>query len=277
MAFCPNCGSQLTDGAKFCMNCGHKIQDISRSTPPVNNVKQQESFESSLQNAFRGFIGAARNSIDSINANLNTDNKPIEEKKPPTIANCSRCGAPMNSFAARCPNCGSEYNNAISSTACQELCNRLDEIEGTRPKESFFTFAKGIADKMLDNHNISPTDQHKIELISSFIVPNTKADVLEFILLAQTKIDGCKTLAETTTDEYVSLVQEELMGVWENKLDQTIEKANYVLGKDSDFLAMKKKCLALKYQRNGLCQHCGGKLRGFITKTCTTCGLPKDY
>ena len=27
----------------------------------------------------------------------------------------------------------------------------------------------------------------------------------------------------------------------------------------------------------GLCQHCGGKLKGFLKKVCTVCGNPKDY
>ena len=30
-------------------------------------------------------------------------------------------------------------------------------------------------------------------------------------------------------------------------------------------------------RNTGLCQHCGGELKGFFTKKCVACGKPKDY
>jgi len=35
--------------------------------------------------------------------------------------------------------------------------------------------------------------------------------------------------------------------------------------------------LAAQYRKLGRCQHCGGKLNGFFSKTCADCGKPKDY
>ena len=32
-----------------------------------------------------------------------------------------------------------------------------------------------------------------------------------------------------------------------------------------------------QYRAQGLCQHCGGTLKGLFTKTCTSCGRKKDY
>ena len=31
------------------------------------------------------------------------------------------------------------------------------------------------------------------------------------------------------------------------------------------------------YRMAGVCQHCGGKFKGFFTKTCSSCGKQKDY
>ena len=84
-------------------------------------------------------------------------------------------------------------------------------------------------------------------------------------------------LAASNADEDVSLVQNELMKVWESKLEQTMEKARFVLDKDPDFLSVYKSYLVEKYKRDGVCQYCGGKFRGLITKTCSQCGRQKDY
>ena len=35
--------------------------------------------------------------------------------------------------------------------------------------------------------------------------------------------------------------------------------------------------LAAQRRSQGLCQHCGGELKGFFSKKCTSCGKPKDY
>lgn len=35
--------------------------------------------------------------------------------------------------------------------------------------------------------------------------------------------------------------------------------------------------IAAERRTAGLCQHCGGELKGFFSKKCTTCGKPKDY
>ena len=32
-----------------------------------------------------------------------------------------------------------------------------------------------------------------------------------------------------------------------------------------------------QYRSQGLCQHCGGQLKGLLTKKCSNCGKPKNY
>ena len=32
-----------------------------------------------------------------------------------------------------------------------------------------------------------------------------------------------------------------------------------------------------KYRQAGLCQHCGGEIKGLFVKKCVTCGKKKDY
>ena len=35
--------------------------------------------------------------------------------------------------------------------------------------------------------------------------------------------------------------------------------------------------MASRWRFNGLCQHCGGELKGLLVKKCVSCGRPKDY
>lgn len=32
-----------------------------------------------------------------------------------------------------------------------------------------------------------------------------------------------------------------------------------------------------EYRENGVCQHCGGKFKELFVKTCSSCGMKKDY
>ena len=39
----------------------------------------------------------------------------------------------------------------------------------------------------------------------------------------------------------------------------------------------KQQAQKAQYRSQGLCQHCGGQLKGLLTKKCANCGKPKDY
>ena len=100
--------------------------------------------------------------------------------------------------------------------------------------------------------------------------------MLEFMFLAQTRINSCKELARGA-DENVRMVQHETKKVWEAKLEQTIEKAKFVLGDDPDFVRVQNKYQTQKYKDDHRCQYCGGKFKGMFHLVCSKCGKPKDY
>lgn len=132
----------------------------------------------------------------------------------------------------------------------------------------------GIVNK--SNKKISPTDQQKIELISNFLVPNNKLDIMEFLFLAETRKRACEKLSYSS-DEKVSRVQFELRKVWEEKYIQTLKIGEITLKNDPDFKAVLRNYKVQKYIEDGVCQHCGGRFKGMITKYCSNCGKQKDY
>ena len=189
---------------------------------------------------------------------------------------CPNCSGIVSSFTAFCPYCGAELQNLAAASACQELCNRLEQIEGTRPKETIMSSVITIVNRETGNIKLEPTDKRKVELIGNFIVPNTKSDIMEFLLLAESRIDACKNaLKSSNGTDYMA--QEALLNVWTSKYDQVMKKGQIALAHDPDFQVLAENYQRKQYKTAGLCRYCGGTFRGMFKKNCSKCGRPKDY
>ena len=57
--------------------------------------------------------------------------------------------------------------------------------------------------------------------------------------------------------------------------DISHEVSQWKLFSDIDTIEQERKAAQWKYA--GLCQHCGGELKGLFSKKCVSCGKPKDY
>ena len=296
MRFCTNCGAELQEQIKFCPSCGTQIQTISNGAQsksyPIQNAQPRSSkdvMSGLLKSAKNGIAGVVHtvqsrpNQSEAKNAYMSYVGSHAEAENTAMLTNCPNCGSAVDSMSARCGFCGTELIHNSQAFGCKELCDRLDLIEASRPKETVFSFVTGLANKALDQNKLAPTDQQKIELISNFVVPNTKADIMEFLFLAKTRIEACNKLS-SSDDEYVAMVQDELLSVWKTKFEQTIKKAKLVLSNDPDFNAFYMQYLKEQEEEdrrinrlNRVCQYCGGKFKGFTHKTCVKCGKPKDY
>ena len=78
------------------------------------------------------------------------------------IHKCPNCGEVLNSFTLTCPSCGYEIRGNKSSNSVHEFAMRLLQLND---------------------------EKQKIMLIRSFPIPNSKEDILEFVILASTNID----------------------------------------------------------------------------------------
>ena len=111
-----------------------------------------------------------------------------------TLHKCPSCGEIIGSFTAKCPACGYEIRGSKSSSSVQKFVSDLSE---------------------------AVSDDQKASIIRSFPIPNTKEDILEFMLLASTNLSG-----------------EQKKGVfdaWLVKFEQSYQKAKIVIKDESDF------------------------------------------
>lgn len=211
---------------------------------------------------------------------------------------CPKCGS--NYYSVSCPDCGYNPNRNINISSnnvrvplthvqpeipntknyfsCKELCDKLDEIEASRPRKGFLSnFSDKLSKVWRSSSSLEPTDQRKIEAISSFVIPNIKSEIIDFIMLSDSKMETCEMLMETSNDSYVCEVQESLLEIWAVKQDEALKKGDAMLANDNDYLKIRWTIMSQKYMTQGLCKYCGGRFKGVIKQVCVNCGRRKDY
>lgn len=112
-----------------------------------------------------------------------------KEERKGDVYKCPNCGEPLKSFVAVCPSCNYELRDFSASV--QKLYEKLEVVVSI---------------------------DEKAMLIRNYPVPNTKEDILEFMILASSNING-----ET---------HKNLFDAWVSKFEQTYNKAKMVLKND---------------------------------------------
>lgn len=231
--FCVNCGEKLKDGAKFCFGCGS----------PVSVIKQEIHEQEHKVEEPKGEATTAEKLDDSENTSTRTrveaeeltERKVVYEGK---IHKCPNCGEVLGSFQATCPTCGHEVRDAKNSYSVREFAVKLEEIEHGRSTKGF-----GIKKMLQDQNEVNETDQKKINLIRSYVIPNTKEDLLEFLILASSNIN----LKRYNDFEQITMSQKAVSDAWEAKFEQAYEKAKLSFGNTPEF----HKIQSLYEKKNG--------------------------
>ncbi len=181
--YCPNCGRKLDDDALFCDECGTKIM---RQKPVSEELKVQDDpkvYEEPVEKV--------------------AEQVPVEEhrkehrevsNKEGRLHKCPNCGELISFDEVKCPSCGYEIRDRGVTVSVQVLF-----------------------DKIMDTDDLDK----KIELIKTFPVPNTREDILEFMLLAKANFDAKYYATNKNVDSVSS--------AWLSKIDQCYAKASVIL------------------------------------------------
>ena len=117
---------------------------------------------------------------------------------------------------------------ARASSAVKEFALKLEAIESRREYEK----PRGLFAAAESQQRVSKTDEQKISLIKSFSVPNTKEDMLEFMILATSSMN-MRTFDSANTD--ISKSEKEVTAAWFSKVQQVYEKARRSYSTDRVF------------------------------------------
>lgn len=175
----------------FCSNCGKQLDDKAK---------------------FCSACGASR---PVQTENENKRNTVYEGE----IHKCPNCGEVLDSFLTRCPSCGMELRGSKATNAVRELALKLETIEAHREYEK----PKSIFKLAYSTSNLSKTDEQKVSLIRSFSIPNTKEDIVEFMILATANVD-MSSYADGD-DALRTASARAVSNAWLAKCEQAYEKA----------------------------------------------------
>lgn len=107
---------------------------------------------------------------------------------------CPSCGEVLGSFVIKCPGCGYELRGNNISSSIREFAYKLEN---------------------------ATSDNEMAKIIRNFPIPNTKEDIIEFMILATSNTD--ESLPENISD------------AWCSKIEQIYKKANLVFKSEPDF------------------------------------------
>lgn len=143
------------------------------------------------------------------------------------VRKCPGCGAIVESFTTRCPDCGFEFSNVTASTSITTLFKKIQEIEASRTGSVF----SGIAEM----YGMDRITRQKQALIRNFPIPTTKGDILEFLVMGVPLAKEKGNFLTKNSDE--NRPHNSFVPVWKAKIEQVIMKARFSMKDDKQTLA----------------------------------------
>ena len=123
------------------------------------------------------------------------------------VRKCPACGAIVESFTTKCPDCGHEFRNVGTVSSFEALTKKLNYLESQK-------LGANKEDKWYQDSKYDIESQ-KVEMINNFPVPTAKEDLLEFLTMASGMAKKSGFFVITTR----------LEDAWWNKCKQVIYKA----------------------------------------------------
>ena len=119
---------------------------------------------------------------NSANLHIPPPPKSTQNEKLGNVVKCPNCGAPVPGGSAVCKVCGYTFQNVKANSSIERLQQKLEE----------FNIRQEIQRQKFTSDDFSPEFEaqviaSKMDLISAFPVPNTRADLLEFLSFLQGK------------------------------------------------------------------------------------------
>lgn len=127
-----------------------------------------------------------------------------EERWEGVVFKCPQCGANVAPYSDRCPACGYELRDIGAVGSVKELASKIELAED---------------------------DAARAVLVRSFPIPNSREDIIEFLILSVTNIDE--------NSPYGTEEEESLAKAWMAKADQALQKAELVIPDERIYLRSK--------------------------------------
>jgi hypothetical protein len=156
------------------------------------------------------------------------------------VKKCPACGSMIKSFQTKCPDCDHEFRNIENVNSIKEFFRDYQKIEQS---VSVIKKTGGFMGLMVDDSEGQRQKQvfsKKKEFIMHFPIPNSKEDIIEFLMMAvplakPAKKGGfgfMKNVAAKFGDDENKNWNHLIAGVWIQKCEQIIMKAKFSMKDD---------------------------------------------
>ncbi len=163
----------------------------------------------------------------------------LKPTPPPNLANqklgnvvkCPNCGAQVVGGTAVCPECGYTFSNVSANSSVEKLQEKLDEFNRRQEfRSDNRSIIGGLSSYFGKSLGMDNTEKYKMDIISTFSVPNTRADLLEFLTMLQSRANS------TGPRNGLNMSREEdLSYAYWLLYTNCINKAKLSFSKDKDF------------------------------------------
>lgn len=156
----------------------------------------------------------------------------LQNQKLGNVVKCPSCGAQVVGGSAVCPECGYTFSNVAANSSAEKLQAKLDEFNR---RQELRADNRSVGSSLM--HGIgkafAPDDtlKYKMDIVRNFPVPNTRADLLEFLTMIQPMVNatGSRQGGNPNTGE------EDLSYAYWLLYSNCINKARLSFSNDSDF------------------------------------------
>ena len=164
----------------------------------------------------------------------------VKSNKEGDIKKCPSCGAVALSFSTGCSDCGHEFRNIDSPDSVRNLIKQLEEAEAiARNSKSGGGVVGGIM-SMIDGETAMQKRiyEAKASILSTFPIPNTKEDILEFITLSVSQVNSIKigTLEKFAGTNGTFGYKITLKNAWLSVANKVVMKARFSMKDDKKTL-----------------------------------------
>lgn len=204
--YCSNCGEKLVYGSKFCNSCGTKVGSISSDNATSEYAER----------------------VSQVVPEDITERKNVYEGK---VHKCPNCGDIIDAYETVCESCGYEIRGRKAASSVREFQLKLEELHAKRPQKKM----KSIFGQVLSGGQLSSADEEVVSLIKNFPIPNTKEDIMEFMILASSNIDLKVYSMNSQQYKMSNPGQAEISDAWLAKFEQAYQKAKISFGSTSEF------------------------------------------
>ena len=112
----------------------------------------------------------------------------LANSKYGNVIKCPNCGVEVLGGSAVCKECGYTFSNISANSSAEKLQKKLEEYNRRQEeREANRSALGGVAKYVGRMYGLDGTIKRKMDIITTFPVPNTRADLLEFLTMLQPK------------------------------------------------------------------------------------------